>query len=160
MTRGAPAVSPNHRTVAFGRDSLYVIDANGTHFRRVIPPPISPCQNALAVSDVAWPPNGHMLVYRVIIDGDAIRPCPTGVRDAPGIWVVDLRHPHPFQVPLDGDFTWGPSDDALMVDGTTFDLRTRTSHVLVRGGRLRPCCVLGESGSSQRASGSPAWALR
>jgi Tol biopolymer transport system component len=133
MTRGAPAISPDHRTVAFGRDTLYLIDANGTHFRRVVPPPASPCQNPLAVSDVAWSPNGRMLAYRVIFDTDEIRPCPTGVRDAPGIWVVNIRHPHPVQVPLDGDFTWGPSDSALTVDGTVFDLRTRTRHNLVRG---------------------------
>jgi WD40 repeat protein len=141
MTRGAPAISPDHRTVAFGRDTLYLINANGTHFRRVMPPPTSPCQNPLAVSDVAWSPNGRMLAYRVIFDTDGIHPCPTGVRDATGIWVVNLRLPHPVQIPLDGDFTWGPSDDALTVAGTMYDLRTRTKHILMRGPNVNEVAV-------------------
>jgi tetratricopeptide (TPR) repeat protein len=54
--------------------------------------------------------DSYMAVTRAELEeawqlGFAVPRRPTGVRDAPGIWVVNIRHPHPIQIPLDGDFT-------------------------------------------------------
>jgi hypothetical protein len=128
-----PAVSPNHRTVAFGSRGLFLVNADGTHLRRVLPLPPSPCNNRLVVTDVAWAFGGHRLAYHVGIGSDMVFPCPHGVKDATGMWIVDLRHPHPRQLPFDWGLTWGPGDNDLMVDGRVFDLRTGKSRLLAPG---------------------------
>src|SRR5947209_15218993 len=150
------APSPNGRQVAIVDGSVWLVDQNGTHLRKFLSPPRSPCRNATGISAVAWSPAGDTMAFIVSLVSDAVFGCPPGISDVAGTWVAHVHGtPAPHQVSgAHGALSWSANGRFLLSAGRirgdasgpradtpvvrVVDITSRASRILVQGAPLQP----------------------
>ena len=143
---GGAAWSPNGCRIAFIRDDVYVVDANGTGVRRLTTSRAG--QNVPSPTAIAWSPDGHRIVVTLAGEENFSESSYIDVFDSDG---GGRRRLVPFQA---GEPSWSPDSSRIAFD-RWFSIDGTDLYVVdADGGNLRRL-----TGRSNRSFGSdsPAW---